>query len=124
MAYSGAVELTVQEISRVGKAVIKPLTAATATHGNKFRNNGRTFLRVKNGSGGDITATFNTPGKIDGQDIDELEVLVKANGDNNGLDFIDIGPFTAIFNQADGYVWVTFSSVSNVTVGAFRFANP
>lgn len=124
MAYSSAVELTVQEISRSGKAVSKPLIAATATHGNKFRNNGRTFLRVKNGSVGDITATFNTPGMIDGQEIEELTMTVKAADDENGLDFLDIGPFSAVFNQADGYVWVTFSSVSSVTVGAFRFANP
>lgn len=124
MAYSSAVALTVQEISRTGKAVQYPLVAATATHGNKFRNDGKTILRVKNGSGGDITATFDAPGSIDGQAINELVVTVKATGNGTGLDFLDIGPFTSVFNQADGYVWVVFSGVTSLTVGAFHLANP
>ncbi len=124
MAYASAVALTVQEISRTGKAVQYPLVAATATHGNKFRNDGKTICRIKNGSGGDITATFDAPGSIDGQAINELAVVIKATGNGTGLDFLDIGPFTAVFNQADGYVWVTFSAVTSLTVGAFHIANP
>lgn len=124
MAYASAVALTVQDISRTGKAVSYPMVAATATHGNKFRNDGKTILRVKNGSVGDITATIDAPGSIDGQAINELAVVIKATGNGTGLDFLDIGPFTSVFNQSDGYVWVTFSGVTSLTVGAFRIGNP
>jgi hypothetical protein len=124
MAYASAVALTVQEISRAGKSVTEQLVAPTATHGNKFRNDGKTFLRVKNGSASPITVTIDTPGSVDGQALADLTVTVKATGDTDGLDFVDIGPFTATFNQADGYVWAVCSAVTTVEVGAYHLANP
>lgn len=123
MAYASAVALTVYEISRAGRSVDEQLIAPTATHGNKFPNDGKTFLRVLNGSGGDITVTIEAPGSVDGQAIADLVVTVKADGDADGLDFMDIGPFTATFNQSDGYVWAVFSAVATVTVGAYRLAS-
>lgn len=124
MAYASAVALTVQEISRVGKSVTEQLVTPTATHGNKFRNDGKTMLRVKNGSVGDITVTIDCPGSMDGQAINNLVLAVKATGDGDGLDFLDIGPFTAIFNQSDGYVWAVCSATASVSIGAYRLANP
>lgn len=123
MAYASSVALTIQEISKTGKSVTEDLIAPTATHGNKFINNGKTFLRVKNGSGGDITVTIDTPGTVSGLAIADLVVTVKATGDANGLDFQDIGPFDTNFNQSDGYVWAVFSAVTDILVGAYRLAN-
>lgn len=124
MAYASSVALTVLEISRAGKSLDKLAVAPTATHGNKFLNDGRTFLFVRNASGGDITVTFDTPGSVDGAAIADLVVTVKATGDADGLDELLIGPFTGIFNQADGYVWAVFSAVATITTAAFRLANP
>jgi hypothetical protein len=124
MAYSSAVTLTVNEVSRSGKAVQYPLVAATATHGNKALNDGKTWLRVKNGSASPITATINTNRTIDGLTVPNLTVTIAATGDGTGLDHQDIGPFPMdTFNQSDGYVWITFSAVTTVTVGAFRLSN-
>lgn len=123
MAYASAVALSVQEISRSGRPVVYGLVAPTATHGNKIPNDGKTFLRVKNGSASPITVTIDCPGSIDGQAIADLTVTVAATGDGAGLDFVDIGPFTSTFNQADGFVWAVFSAVATVTVGAFRLRN-
>ena len=120
MAYASAVALTVYEIARTGRSVDKQLVAPTATHGNKFPNDGKTLLRVQNNSVGDITVTIDTPGTVDGQAIGDLTVTVKATGDANGLDFMDIGPFTATFNQSDGFVWAVCSAVADVVVGAYR----
>jgi hypothetical protein len=122
--YSGATVLTVQEISRSGKSVTEQMTAATATDGEKFLNDGKTFLRVKNGSVNPITVTVDNPSSIDGQALADLTITVAATGDGDGLDFQDIGPFTAMYNQSDGYVWAYFSAVTTVTVGAYRLANP
>ena len=124
MAYASAVALTVQEVSRAGKAVSYPMVAPTATHGNKFPNDGKTIFRVKNGSAAPITVTFDTPGSVDGQAISDLAVSVAATGDGTGLDFVDIGPFSSVFNQSDGYVWAVCSAVATVTVSAVRIANP
>lgn len=124
MAYSSAVALTVQEITRSGISLDKNLVTPTATHGNKFLNDGKTFLFVRNGSGGDITVTIDTPGSVDGQAIADLTATVKATGDANGLDELLIGPFTATFNQSDGYVWAVCSAVSTITIGAIRLQNP
>lgn len=120
MAYSSAVVLAVQEIDRTGKSVTEDLVVPTATHGNKFANDGKTFLRVQNGSAGDITVTIDTPGTVSGLAISDLVVTVKATEDGDGLDFQDIGPFDANFNQSDGYVWAVFSAVADVLVGAYR----
>lgn len=120
MAYASAVELTVQEVSRAGKSVSKALVAATATHGNKFLNDGTTVLRVKNGSASPVTVTIDVPKVIDGLALPDLTVSVAATADANGLDFQDIGPFPLDWNQPDGYIWATFSAVITVTVGAFR----
>ena len=125
MAYADAVVLNIQEISRAGKALEENLVTPEATaNGNKFLNDGKTFLLVINGDADPTTVTFDTPGSIDGQAFGDLAVTVAATGDGDGLDKQLIGPFTGIFNQSDGYVWVTCSAVTNVTIGAFRLANP
>jgi hypothetical protein len=120
MAYASAVALTVQEIGRSGRAIVKPLVAPTATHGNKVLNDGKVFLVVKNGSASPITVTVETPGSVDGQALADLTVTVAATADADGLDFQAIGPFTTTFNQADGYVWAVCSTVTDVLIGAFR----
>jgi len=112
MAYASAVALTTKQIARDGLDLSTLAVTPTATHGNKFWNNGKTFLMIANASGGDVVATFNTPGSVAGLDIDDLEVTV-GNGETYA-----IGPFTSDFNQNDGYVWVTFDVVTDVTIDA------
>lgn len=116
--------LTVFDITRSGRSVTEHLSAATLTDGDQFLNDGRTFLVVKNGAVAPITVTIATPGTIDGQALADLTVTIAATGDADGLDFQFIGPFTATYNQTGGYVLAVCSSVTTVTLGAFRLANP
>jgi len=116
--------LTVFEISRSGRSVTEHLSAATETDGDQFLNDGKTFLVVKNGSVSPITVTVQTPGSIDGQALADLTVTIAATGDGDGLDFQFIGPFTGTYNQSGGYVLAVCSAVADVTLGAFRLANP
>jgi len=120
MAYASAVVLTPVEIARTGISASDPLTAPTETHGNKFVDNGRTLLRVLNGSVGEITVTVYVERLVDGLVVPDLEVVVAATADEDGLDDQMIGPFTSNFHQTDGYVWVTFSAVADVTVAVYR----
>jgi hypothetical protein len=114
MAYSSAVAIVATPISRSGVTVTTLPTIPTATHGNKFLYDKKAWLEVNNGSGAQITVTINTPGTLDGQAIDDLVVNVPAGAR------VAIGPFTPTFVQSDGYVWAVFSSVTSITIGAFR----
>jgi hypothetical protein len=118
--YSSAVELTVQEISRAGKSVLKALVTPTATDGNKFLNDGRTMLRVKNGSAAPITVSIKVGRLVDGLAVADRSVAVAAIADPNGLDKKDIGPFIEDYDQIDGYVWAVCSAVTDVLIGAYR----
>jgi hypothetical protein len=120
MAYASAVVLTVTQIARTGASVTKPMVAATATHGNKFVNDGRTFLRIKNAAASAVTVTITPARTIDGLALTAMTLSVAATGDADGKDDVLVGPFTSNFEQADGYVWATFSAVTTLTVGAFR----
>lgn len=118
MAYASAVAISVIDIDRTGKDVTTLATSPTETHGNKFLNDGRTYLEVANGSGSAVVATVNTPGTVDGLALADLAVSIPAGKRYK------IGPFTATFNQSDGNVWVTFDAVTTVTIAAFRISNP
>jgi hypothetical protein len=103
--------LTVQTIARAGAV---PSFAAANVDGNTFANDGNTFLEVANGAAAPINVTIQTPGTVDGLAVAELIVAV-ANGVTKR-----IGPFPpGIYNQS-GEVYVDYSAVTTITVGAFR----
>lgn len=103
--------LSVTPINRSG--VLESLVAASAT-GDSFPNDGNVFLAVRNAGTAAITVSITTPAKIWGVDIANLSVSVGA-GETRF-----IGPFPEpIFNDANGRVNVTYSAVTNVSVGAF-----
>jgi hypothetical protein len=105
-------EITVQNIAISG---LEETFASAAGGGDTFKNDGRTFFHVKNGSGGNITLTFTTPGKIGGVDIANPEVVCDAGEERL------IGPFEpSIFNNASGLVAVGYSGVTSLTVAAVR----
>lgn len=106
--------LTVQQVSLNGMA--PAFSAATATDGDAFQNDGNVLLEVKNTSAGVVTITIPTPAKVGGLDVADVSVTVPATtGDRI------IGPFDpTIFNQADGSVYVNNSAASGVTLMAFR----
>lgn len=114
MAYSSAVPVSTLDISRAGRVVTALPTTPDGTNGNKFLFDRRSFLYVENGSGAQITVTIETPYTVDGQAISDLTINVAAGAR------VMIGPFTKAFEQADGYVWAQFSSVTSVTIGVYR----
>lgn len=108
--------LAVTVIDRSGTD-IATLAAANAD-GHAVLNNGATFLIVKNAGGSGITVTVQTPRTIDGLAVAEYTISV---GDGETKAF---GPFPKdTFNQPGpdaGKVYVDYSAVTSVTVGAFR----
>jgi hypothetical protein len=114
MPYSSAVEITATPLARSGVTMTTLPTTPDGTNGNKFRYDPKAWLEVNNGSGAQITVTFETPRAVDGQAVEDLAVNVPAGAR------VAIGPFTQTFQQSDGFIWATFSAVASVTIGAFR----
>lgn len=109
--------LAVQSITRAGLA---SAYAAAAGGGDTFLPDGRTFLHVKNASGGAITVTIVTP-RTDayGNAIADNTVSVPATtGDRM------IGPFPAeaYADPTTGLANITYSGVTSLTVGAFQLS--
>lgn len=116
MAFSSAVAITPVALTPLTAVVGTTLPVTPdATHGNKFIANERTILRVKNGSGAQITVTVNTNRTIDGLTLPDDSFTVAASAD------VFYTGFTRSFWQnSDREVHVEFSATSSVTVAVYQ----
>lgn len=106
-------DIAVQQIVRTGLEAT--YAAVDAANGNAFPNDGRCFLVVVNGAGAPINVTISTPGTVDGLAVADLVVAV-TNAEKR-----EIGPFPPnIYNQADGKVYVDYSSGVTITAAVKR----
>lgn len=105
--------LTIQDIVRAG---LDPTYETAAGGGDTAANlNGDVHIHIKNGSGGSVTATFETPRTVDGLAVDDLAVPIPAGEERF------IGPFPpSTFNDGAGDVAITYSAVTSVTIAALR----
>lgn len=71
------------------------------------------FFVLNNASGSTVTATFATPGTVEGLAIGQGTMAVLA-GD------VGIMPLRNIYRQTTGRCNVTYSAVTSVTVGVFK----
>ncbi|MBT2696345.1 hypothetical protein J7E79_02700 [Bacillus sp. ISL-40] len=105
-------DINVQSISQAG---ITPSFVAASGAGDAFRNDGKSFLHIKNGGGSSITVTIDSVEKCNQGFDHDLTATITA-----GQDRI-LGPFEAKrFNDTDGKLKVSYSAVTTVTVAAFR----
>lgn len=92
-------------------SLLATFSPATASTGDTFIPNGRSFVTVKNGSGGSINVTVDVPGNDDyGNAKADLVVAVAAGTER------DIPITRADMVQSDGTVKVTCSAVTTVTI--------
>lgn len=98
-----------------------PLLGAVAATGggDQFANTGREFFYIKNGGGGAITVTFDSP--------TTCSFNVAANSNHDAAISVGaaaeriIGPFPTVrFNDGSGNVQVSYSGVTSVTVSVIR----
>lgn len=88
---------------------------AAAGGGDQFLNDGRTILYMKNVNASDRTVTIVTSGTVLGLAIADLAITVSQNEEKVA------GPFDPrYFNDANGYVQITYSAASDVTVKPVR----
>lgn len=98
------------------RAGVVPTANAAVADGEGFDNAlGDVIILITNGAGAPITATFVTPGTVDGLAITDLPVTV-TNGTSKA-----VGPFPpSIYNQANGQVYVNWSAHADVTFSVLR----
>ncbi len=104
------------KITKLGVRVDALFAAAVivATTDYVCRNDGRTFLYVKNAGGSPSSVIFKTPAQVQGLDIAENTVSVV-----NAQEWI-IGPFPpSIFNDGNGDMRFNFSFITTVTFLVF-----
>lgn len=90
---------------------------AADTDGNFFTNDGRQLLVLHhtNAAGADMTLTIVTQLTVDGEPVDDKEIAIVK-----GKRYL-IGPFpTGYYNDVDGYVQMTYSSETDITVGVVK----
>jgi len=107
------------------EAGITPTFVSCAGGGDQVDNrDGRTFLYVKNGSGGSITVTVSE--QISGTTVEDqnLGTLTKASVAKAiaaGAEAV-LGPFKkAAFNDTNGRLQITYSGVTSLTISALAF---
>lgn len=114
--------LTVVEVDETGIADFLGGFASAAGGGDQFANTGKEILYVSNNSGGNITVTI-TAQNTSFTDANR-GILSKGNAVvtvGNG-DICAIGYFPKqAFNDSNGNVQVTYSGVTSVTVGVFKY---
>ena len=84
---------------------------AAAVAGDQFLNDGRQLLYVKNVNASSRTITVATGGTVLGLAIADVSFTVAQNAEKI------VGPFNPqYFNDSSGYVQVTYSAETDVTV--------
>src|SRR4051812_47446371 len=96
-------DLVVRPMPRIGVALGAGLVAAN-TDGNAFEHTSRRMLLIKNTNGPPATAPVQTPATVEGQAVVDLPVTIPAN------DSLLLPPFSAVYRQANGKVYIDYSA--------------
>jgi hypothetical protein len=109
--------LTVQTTAASG-IVAAAATAVDQPNGNKFTNDGRTWIEIINGAGTTLTVTFITNGTYNVQAV--AYPIADLAPTIAGTTTKVFGPFDkTLFNDSNGDVNVDFSSGTTVTARVF-----
>jgi hypothetical protein len=92
---------------------VNPAPVAAAAGGDKFKNTGRQYVRIRNSSGSNAyTVTFVTAGTVKGIAIADVAVSVPAGVGTTRV----VGPFDeGVFNDSNGDVSITYSGSAPAT---------
>lgn len=107
--------LSVQTIIRA--AGLLRSTASCSAGGDKFTNDGKTFVLLANTSAASRTVTFATPKTVSGLAVADLAVTVSGASERF------VGPFPKdVYSSTSGYVAMTYSAVTNLKAAAMKLS--
>lgn len=108
--------LATQDINFTG---LVPSYAACTGGGDSFTPTGRTFLHVKNASGGALTVTVAVQATTATLAVSNVAVSVGAGAERM------IGPFPQnLFADSTGQAQITYSGVTTLTIAVLRDSVP
>lgn len=109
--------LTVQDAAETGGHTL----SAAAGGGDQFKNDGRTFLLVLNEDASGITVTVTAQATAFSDALMGPATKSDGGGAVAAGKAALFGPFKqAAFNDSSGFVQVTYSAVTSVTVAAIK----
>ncbi len=108
--------LTVNSVSVTAGFDAKSAFAAVAAGGDQFVNDGKTFCIFKNTNGATRTVTAATAATYYGRAVGDDSYTVAVTTGETVTPFYPKG----IFNDNDGYVQLTYSADSGLTVAVFK----
>lgn len=104
-------DLPVTLTTRAGHNLASALPTPATVDGHSFLNNGRRMVRVKNTNAAPQTVTVQIPGEVEGQPLTDRPYTIPATtGD------VLIPPLPAIYNQANGRVYLDYSDPTGLSV--------
>lgn len=107
-----ATQLTVQQSVNSG---LEATFSSANADGNYFINDGKTYIEIVNADASDHDIVIDSPAACNQGSTHDITVTVTAGERRH------IGPFEkARFNDDNGYVNVTYSAVTSVTVAAIK----
>ena len=101
--------LTVNKLTRAGFKVGDTFVAVAAG-GDKFANSGRESIVVFNGNAGSLTVTADIIEAVDGQAITDRTWTLATQAS------LIIGPFPQAYNDAGGFLNLTYSVSTGVLI--------
>lgn len=108
--------LTVNSISSTAGFDAKSAFAAVAAGGDQFLNDGKTFFIIKNTNAATRTVTVATAGTYIGRAVaDDTYTVAVTTGETISPTFPK-----GLFNDGSGYVQLTYSTDTDVTIGVFK----
>lgn len=106
--------LSVQDVTPSGLTPAAKVAANAG--GDRFLNDGKTYVEITTGSSGATTVTIGSQTACDQGSTHNTNIAINAN-----VAQTLIGPFpTSRYNDSNGYVQLAYSAVTNVTVGVFQ----
>lgn len=105
---------TPEQLARSGTT---PTFTAADVAGDRFMNDGRTFVRFKNTNAAARTVTFAIPITVDGQTVPGKALTVPATTGDVTSDV-----FPPEYNNATGEVTFTYSAVTDLTIAVMRIS--
>lgn len=107
-------EITLTDASKDG---VNIATQACESGGDYFVNDGKTVIYLYNGSGGDITVTFDSPNQCSQGFYHDDAVVIPGTG----TVYKYVGPFNQKqFNDSNQRVNITYSAVTSLVIGGLK----
>ena len=113
--------LTTQDVNL---SLLSPTYGAADISGDTFDAGDRTFLHLRNGSAGSVTAIVNDPNSVEPSGATTFDPDVTITVEPGGSRVAGPFPASRFADPDDGYVHVSYDDVTDTDVAIMRLSTP